>query len=192
MVFLLRMHMPPPRPLTRGEIDMAALVFGAAIDYARVRIHCRSYLWFGLQDRHTVMAPNGAIYCMPPQYRADFSCQDARTRLLFMHEMVHVWQHQRGYRLRWHGLCLALGGAYASGRAYRYDARLSEPDRAFSDFNMEQQAEIVTHYFGARHLGLRAHVDSLGALERVLTPFLRDARDPALLPKPWFARRLTT
>ncbi len=178
------------RPLTLGEIEMASLVFGEAIDYARVRIHRGSYLWFNLQHPHTVMAPDGGIYFMPPQYRDDFSFQDARARLLFIHEMVHVWQYQRGYRLRWHGLCLALAGAYASGRAYRYDARLSEPRRVFSDFNMEQQGEIVAHYFGARYLGLGAHLGKLGGLERVLAAFLRDPRDRALLPKPWFARLL--
>ena len=49
------------RPLTYGEQSLAKLLFGDAIDYARVRIHDRGYFW-KFQSRHTAVAPNGQIY----------------------------------------------------------------------------------------------------------------------------------
>ncbi|MGB5722813.1 MAG: vgr related protein, partial [Parasphingorhabdus sp.] len=54
---------------------------------------------------------------------------------LFIHEMVHVWQHQQGVflPLARHPFC-------------RYDYEL-RPSKAFAEFGIEQQAEIVSHYF---------------------------------------------
>ena len=123
------------RPLTDGEITLAQSVFGAAIDYARVRIARRKWAFF--QPRDTVMAPTGAIHFHPDgaHYRDDFAAAGLADQALFIHEMVHVWQHQKGIflPLARHPFC-------------RYDYAL-RPGRPLHRYGIEQQAEIVAHAF---------------------------------------------
>lgn len=171
----------PGRRLTPGEIAMARRVFGAAIDYAAVRIHNASWLPFGLQQRHTAMAPNGHIYFRDPLYRTDFSVESAGWAMFFMHEMVHVWQWQLGFSVIWHGLLLALGGGYWRRRAYRYDP-LAAP-KPLGAYNMEQQGDLIADYFGARCLGLADYQARLPFLDAVLADFLRSGADRGLLPR---------
>lgn len=128
------------RPLTAGECALVAEVFGAAIDPATVRIRRRR--WFPFQPTGTVMAPMGHIHFTPgcTRYRDDFSCAALPAQGLFIHEMVHVWQAQQ--RGRWwlplmrHPFC-----------CYSYKYR---PGLPFDRYGIEQQAEIVRHWFMAR------------------------------------------
>lgn len=55
-------------------------------------------------------------------------------------EMVHVWQHQLGYAVRWNGLFVSSKGA----DAYVYTL---EPGTSISDYNMEQQGDIISDYY---------------------------------------------
>lgn len=129
------------RPLTPGEIGLARGVFGAAIDYARVRLVPRKWAFF--QPRDTVMAPWGHIHFHPrsPWWCADFAASTLVAKGLFLHEMVHVWQHQAGHWLpiERHPFC-------------RYGYTL-EPGTPFARYGIEQQAEIVRHAFLAREQG---------------------------------------
>jgi hypothetical protein len=137
------------RPLTDGEIALARGVFGEAIDYARVRIARRKWAFF--QPRDTVMAPTGAIHFHPDstRYRDDFAAATLSDQALFIHEMVHVWQHQKGIflPLARHPFC-------------RYDYAL-RPGRPLHRYGIEQQAEIVAHAFL-----LRCGVGVTGAASR--------------------------
>lgn len=123
------------RPLTEGEIALAQGMFGDAIGYARVRIVRRKWAFF--QPRDTVMAPTGSIHFHPQgtRYRDDFATASLDDQALFLHEMVHVWQHQRGIVLPLvrHPWC-------------RYDYVL-EPGRLLTAYGIEQQAMIVEHLF---------------------------------------------
>ena len=170
------------RSLTAGETALARRVFGDAIDYGRVLVHARGFLPFGLQHPGTSMAPNGRLYCGARQYRGDFAACDAAGQMHFIHEMAHVWQHQLGYRVLWHGLLIALCGGYARNRAYRYEARLA-PGATLAGFNMEQQADLIAHWFGACVLELAALQPRRAALERLLRAFRHDPRDRTLLPR---------
>jgi hypothetical protein len=127
------------RPLSDGEIALARSMFGAAIDYARVRIARRKWAFF--QPRDTVMAPTGKIHFHPQgtSYRDDFAAADLADQALFIHEMVHIWQHQKGIflPLARHPFC-------------RYDYAL-RPGRPLHRYGIEQQAEIVAHAFLLRH-----------------------------------------
>ncbi len=174
------------RPLSAGETDMARSVFQDAIDCTRVRVVCGSFLPFHLQDQNTAMTPRGSLYFMAPQYRDDFSRENASGKLFFIHEMVHVWQWQLGYNCLWHGLLLALLGGYWRQRAYRYDS--SVRGTTLASYNMEQQAELVSHYFGATELGLASMTARLPFLREVLGGFLQSPGNPALLPGRWLAR----
>ena len=123
------------RPLTEAERDLAASVFGDAIDYDAVRIHNRT--WWPLQPRRVVMAPRGHIHFHP---KGDLWCEDFGDRPLhaqglFIHEMTHVWQHQ-------HGVFLPL----ARHPFCRYSYSL-KPGWTLKRYGIEQQAEIVRHAF---------------------------------------------
>ncbi len=121
--------------LTRGEIVLARSVFAQAIDYDRVRLHRRKWIFF--QPRSTVMAPDGHIWFHPEgsAYCHDFSGQNLDAQGLFIHEMTHVWQRQQG-------ICLPL--ARHPFCRYRYTLRSGWP---LERYGIEQQAEIVRHAF---------------------------------------------
>jgi hypothetical protein len=84
------------RPLTEAERNLAASVFGPSIDYSQVRIMRRS--WWPFQTRNIAMAPNGNIYFHPKGdlWCSDFGGTHVHRQGLFIHEMTHVWQHQKG------------------------------------------------------------------------------------------------
>lgn len=159
---------------------MARSVFQDAIDYARVRVVRGSFLPFGLQDQNTAMTPRGSLHFMPAQYRDDFSREGNGGKLFFIHEMVHVWQYQLGYGVLLHGALLALRGGYIRRRAYRYEAQAGG---VLSDFNMEQQGDLIAHYFGARQLAISTYVAKLPQLQHILQQFLHDPADRSLLPR---------
>ncbi|MEO9468785.1 vgr related protein [Parasphingorhabdus sp.] len=127
------------RPLTRTEIALCETVFGQAIDYRLVRIFNRK--WWPFQPRRITMAPDGNLWFHPKSglFRADFAQAELHLQGLFIHEMVHVWQHQSGVflPLARHPFC-------------RYDYELVI-DKPFGSYNVEQQAEIVRHIFLLRN-----------------------------------------
>ncbi len=153
------------RPLTEGERALAASVFGAAIDYDPVRIRRRK--WFPFQPRHVAMAPTGHIHFHP---RGDLWCDDFAheppyRQGLFIHEMTHVWQAQKRGRLYLvlmrHPLC-----------RYSYSLR---PGWPLQRYGLEQQAEIVRHFFLLRAGQKVPGAPPLSQFETVL-PFVPVAR----------------
>lgn len=123
------------RPLTNAEVALAQSVFGDAIDYGRVLVHPRK--WWPFQHRQMAMAPDGHLWLSPKGsiWCDDFCERSIDRQGLFIHEMVHVWQHQRGVNLilRRHPFC-------------RYDYVL-KPGWTLERYGIEQQAEIVRHVF---------------------------------------------
>ena len=148
------------RPLTPGERNLAASVFGAAIDYEPVRI--RRAKWFPFQPRDVAMAPRGHIHFHPggPYWSDDFAAEQPIRQGLFIHEMTHVWQAQtRGswyLVLMRHPFC-----------RYHYCLKPSWP---LHRYGLEQQAEIVRHAFLLREGVAVAGAPGLGAYRDIL-PF---------------------
>lgn len=165
------------RGLTPGEIAMASLLFGGAIDYSRVRIHGRRYL--PLQPKNCAMSPNGSIYFHRSCFLPDYSLGNPTVIHWFMHEMVHVWQHQLGYPVR-------LRGAIRLGLSYHYELREGAD---LADYNMEAQGELLADYFALKFLQLprivrqRRHAHQLALYEHVLANFLSNPGDHDNLPK---------
>ena len=83
------------------------------------------------------MAPDGHLWFHPGSnlFCDDFCDRDLKLRGLFIHELVHVWQHQKGIflPLKRHPFC-------------RYDYSL-KPGWKLERYGIEQQAEIVRHAF---------------------------------------------
>ena len=175
------------RPLTGGEIAMVRQLFGDAIDVARVRVHARRYLPFGMQPKHCAMAPNGSLYFHHSCFRDDFSRAAPCDQRWFMHEMVHVWQHQLGYMVR-------LRGAIRIGLHYTYALR---PGANLADYNMEAQGDLLADYFMLRFGGAPGTAGALATAghssppaplalyDTVLASFLAHPRDCTNLPAGW-------
>jgi hypothetical protein len=148
------------RPLTTAETTLAATVFGDAIDYAQVRVANRKWAFF--QPRETVMAPSGCIHFHPrgSLYREDFGTAHPDEQGLFIHEMTHIWQHQRGIYLPLvrHPFC-----------RYSYSIK---PGWPLKRYGIEQQAEIVRHAFLLRAGRIVPGAPELRQYETVL-PFAR-------------------
>ncbi len=124
------------RALTPGERQLLAHVFGDALDPAPVLLHHRK--WWIWQPRRVTMAPDGHVWFHPhgDVWHPDFSEAPIFLRGHFVHELVHVWQHQCGIDLRLRRPPLAR---------YRYlPLKTGKP---FHRYGLEQQAEIVRHAF---------------------------------------------
>jgi len=129
------------RKLTTGEIALARTVFANRIDYEKVKIHHDSYLPFGLQSESVAMTPNGEIY-FRYWYRDDFSKSLPFLQHLFIHEMGHVWQRERGMNVIARGLI-----SWWVSYRYALDGRL------LSEYPMEQQAQIIADNFSLQSEG---------------------------------------
>ena len=91
-----------------------------------------------LQPAWVTMAPDGHIWFHPngDSWCEDFSCAGPTLQGHFVHEMVHVWQHQQGIDLRLRRLPFA-----------RYRYLPLQPGKRFQSYGLEQQAEIVRDAF---------------------------------------------
>ena len=146
------------RPLTAAEVTLSRRVFGDAIAYDRVRLFNRR--WWPFQPAKTVMAPDGNLWFAPSNqmYCDDFCTREALDQGVFIHEMTHVWQQQHGVflPLRRHPFC-----------RYSYEY---VPGKPFARYGIEQQAEIVRHYF-LTGLGWRLSGKPDHATYAALVPF---------------------
>jgi len=90
------------------------------------------------------MSPNGELY-FRDWYCNDFSKNSFQYQHIFIHEMAHVWQYQRGIWVRMRGL--------ASGFiSYEYTF---EENKKLLDYRLEQQAQIIADYFLLSKFGLK-------------------------------------
>ncbi|TKD52158.1 vgr related protein [Sphingomonas baiyangensis] len=148
------------RALTDLEIAMARSVFGDAIDYAAVRLVNRKWAFF--QPRKVTMAPRGNIHFHPrgDAYCVCFASNSRYWQGHLIHELVHVWQHQRGVNLvlKRHPFC-----------RYSYTIK---PGWTLDRYGIEQQAEIVRHTFLLRQGTTVPGAPPLPTLESIL-PFGR-------------------
>jgi hypothetical protein len=175
----------PRRPLTSGEIILAQSIFAASIDYAAVRVYDRGYAFLnGIGD----MSFKGNIY-LPDRYCSDFSSAPLPQQRLFIHEGVHVWQHQNNVvNLALAAICESAKHQFRYRKTYFFHL---ERGRDLLDYGFEQQAAIIEDYFLRRHGGismgrcLNTENDTHALLEGVLQNFLQNpsyARHTRKLP----------
>lgn len=150
--------MPPidtDRPLTPGEVVICTRVFGDALNPALASIRHRKFWPF--HPRRVTMAPDGHVWCHPKgqNWCADFAAESLGMRAHFVHEMVHVWQHQQGRKL-----------IFARPPLARYRYTLA-PGKPFARYGIEQQACIVAD---AYVLGEQGRHDRLAPFRAIL-PF---------------------
>ncbi len=126
------------RPLSPLEKKLAASVFGDALPLDDIRIDNRARL--GCKKRHIAYVSYFTV-----------NAWGSIRPEIFIHELVHVWQF------------LKYGGAYmpmalraqSSKEGYNYGGvaalrTCKEKNGKLTDFNLEQQADIVSDYFAIR------------------------------------------
>lgn len=147
------------RLLTTGEKELARSIYGNAIDLEHVELRRRR--WFPFQPRNVVMAPRGHIHFHPgdDNWRDDFSNEGLALQGLFLHELCHVWQHQRG-------VCLPL----ARHPFCRYHYSIV-PGWQLQRYGIEQQAEIVRHAFLLRRGATVPGAPALSQYESIIGVF---------------------
>lgn len=166
------------RGLTAAEAALAHGLFGAAIDTARVRIHAGAW-WLRWPDSAAVWG-NG-IYFPPTQCPPDFGRGTASMQAWLVHELVHVWQGQRGFPLVFGAICLGARGGYWQRRGYRYPPLHTVAH--LGCLNMEQQADLVAHYFLASRHRHPQYRPQLTEYRRLLRPLWQHPHNHRLLPR---------
>jgi len=123
------------RPLHHWEIKVAQTIYGDTINYKRVRV-----------DELALAGPKQHRFCYVSFYL--INSWGPMPNSTFLHELMHVWQYQKmGARY----MVQALRGQYSS-MGYNYGGvsalrEYLEQGKGLRDFNLEQQADIVTDYY---------------------------------------------
>ncbi len=132
------------RALFASERELAESVFGASVDYSRVRI-----IIGDIAARTTA----GNNIRLPRNFSIALNEEDKQ---LLVHEMTHVWQFQHngaGY-ITTSLLQQLSAGATRGNRNFAYDYRINA-NNSFFEYAPEQQAFIVENYYAMLHDGPR-------------------------------------
>ncbi|MBI1216469.1 MAG: hypothetical protein GC185_11715 [Alphaproteobacteria bacterium] len=145
----------PGRAETPGERAMLQPIFQSAVDYDKARVHSSAAMDFLvnpfgglLTDTVSLAHTRGDVIVMGrDSNRPDYSSPkvDDETRMIFIHENVHIWQFQnRPFTMTME----LIGDMYnkLAGVNQTYDYTL-KPGRDLLDYSVEQQATIITDYY---------------------------------------------
>lgn len=145
------------RSLTLGEIELCRLVYKNSIDYSKVTIIEGSFFPLDLQNEDTFVTPNGHIFIPTKHFLLDYSKASLSYKHLFIHEMGHVWQHQRK-----NNVLINAGIAQACTifkDPYKYNIHSADTvadyvkyknNKKFVNYNLESQAEIFADYWALK------------------------------------------
>ena len=141
------MAIPRERVLTDGEIALCRPIFREAVAWELVSLHDGAGLnpiaRLAFRRGNPAITLGRRIYFreMPP---ADFSAAGEGAKLLFLHEMTHVWQYGRLGMLRF--LFIYADEYFAHGRNPDRLYEFSPGGTRFCEATLEAQAEIVSRY----------------------------------------------
>ncbi len=88
------------------------------------------------------MAPNGNIYVNFSDYSSNYALESKFIQGIFIHELTHVMQYQRGIHVLLKGAFLQ-SAYYLTFKYYNPYKYTYHPQKAFSSYNIEQQGEIA-------------------------------------------------
>lgn len=126
------------RRLTAGEREMAQEIFGNQIDYDRIFIKRKT----AKGDRSSVVS--GRMIMTPQRYESDYSnTNNIYNQVIFMHEMTHIWQEQRGTNMVKESIEEFFKHGFDKHGPYEYNRADLEH---FEDLGLEQQAKIIQNY----------------------------------------------
>jgi hypothetical protein len=133
-----------PRLLTAGEKGLLFPIFGDTINYNE-QIVARNDGEVGGPDNS--FTPGYFPNMAPNLWSWDYSGESPGRTAVFVHEMVHTWQSGHGSHNVLRGLYLWIKYDHITGdydNSYEYDL---DSSTSLSDFNMEQQAQIIEDYY---------------------------------------------
>lgn len=124
--------------LKANEIELCQTIFGDEIDYSKVRIVPHRFSMF--QGREVIVTLGNEIYYDPEEKDnpEPISC--------FIHEMTHIWQNQNNIPHTGVRGALALWWHSKPHRYHSSYAYTPIENACFTDYNMEQQADIIEDY----------------------------------------------
>jgi hypothetical protein len=132
------------RELTSGEQQEARKVFGRSLDLSSIRVAEAPFMGFPETARtpfNTIYFPPGATQLPTSQYMP-----------WLIHELTHCWQTQHGISVATKLFYAIQGeGAYKYGGAEQLRADAAAGKR-FTQYNTEQQADILSHYYRIRYI----------------------------------------
>jgi hypothetical protein len=137
----------PGRSLTPGERTMLSETFNDSVDYNKVRVHHSKFGDIVRTLSRAQMMTYGSLI-ITDSATPDYSAPDVgfMPRYSFSHEMAHVWQNQNGVSEKFSQLVarqkIKIPGAE---QISTYQYRLKN-GKDLTDFNVEQQASILTDY----------------------------------------------
>lgn len=157
---------PPGRPLDARELALLRRVYGAGIDPRPVRIKTGRLGLLGAAGRAFVVADTVHVPLREP-----CDCLAPERAALLVHELAHVWQHQR-HGTRYLSECLL---AQWVGAGYNVAAGLAA-GRSFGALNFEQQAELLERAWAGGWFELAERAAAAGGEEPRLLLRLDDPR----------------
>jgi hypothetical protein len=172
------------RGLNHNERILAGNVFDDSLpSWERIRITDGMGPIPGYDKPYTDQVAMMFVLNVGPDYYPNMDNDDdhdhwGTSRALLIHELTHVWQFYHGY---W--VALRSFWANVPGKGYYYT--LEESD-AWDDFNVEQQASIVEHWFTR---GMQINDDRFTFIDKIIRPgitggFWADIRDNLLIQMP--------
>ena len=164
------------RRLTENEVRMAKQVFADSINFHRIKIYRGIPL---IPNANTAIAPNGNIYFPRKHCPEDFTQAGIAYKIWLIHELTHVWQHQHGHKVWLSGLFIMLKGGYRKRKAYAYPIPLPH----INQLNIEQQADLIAHYFAATFLPKNIYTPQQPIFQTALADFLHNPHDKNLCPR---------
>ncbi|WP_201598798.1 hypothetical protein [Psychrobacter vallis] len=146
------------RKLTSGEKQMARTMFQGSINYDLVFI-CRGGIFHDVTGNARTLGNEITLPSKSYDNYPDFSNNSVSQtkKNWFIHEMAHIWQYQLSYNTLLAGACIFARGDYfgedaqhngkAVNKPMAYNFHIVKDNKNFPNFNMEQQAEIIAHYY---------------------------------------------
>ena len=146
------------RTMTNAEIAFADRVFNGTIDYDRVTLTNMSH---GGGRKFTIPSVGGSILVNlddaldnPTTYTDTPDSDYSQPGSVFIHELTHAWQITNNSFL---GMVCGMSSNYSYHAGASEGDRLTDltwSNRAWGDFNNEQQAHIVDDWYGAHFTDL--------------------------------------
>jgi hypothetical protein len=170
------------RPMEQHERDFADEVFEGQIDYDRILLTNLT----GLAGKAFVAPGPGSVifvnlgdaYDKPKEWKFNSTkTQERPAGHLFIHELTHAWQHCND------SFTPLLYCEYLNDQAWAQVDRPSvygygQADRAWGDYNTEQQANIVADWYAGNRLPLRSRAqDKYSPMNKADNPFWPYIRD---------------
>jgi hypothetical protein len=141
------------RQLSRGERAVAASIFQKTLPYNRIFIS--STLGLGNRPFTTTVPPlsiraSGYLLNVGRWEGVGMDTQ-RHGRALLAHELTHVWQGHHSWNNSWFMISSALHqgacGIASLGSRIQFSAYSYTPGGRWDSYNVEQQAEIVEHWY---------------------------------------------